>query len=73
VNERASRAIAARISTSLSAEEAEAYLRAPVTDEERAGVLEQLRWFTRRYPTPLARLAYVRRATARWRRTPSGR
>lgn len=73
MNERVARAIAARASTSLSVEEAEAYLRAPVTDEERAGVLEQVRWFTRRYPTPLARLAYVRRATVRWRPTPDGR
>jgi hypothetical protein len=68
VNERSARAIAERTSTSLPPAEADAYLREPVTDEERAGVLEQVRWFTRRYPTPLERLAYITRASARWRR-----
>lgn len=55
---------------SLTPEEARAYLDTPVTEEERAAVLDQVRWFTRRYPTPLERLAYVRRAWRRWARRP---
>ncbi len=42
---------------------------APPAAEEREEVLALRRWFCRRYPTPLERLAYVRRAVARWRRT----
>ena len=45
------------------------YLDAPVTDAERDELLALVRWFRRRYPTPLERLAYVRRAYARWQRT----
>jgi hypothetical protein len=48
-------------------EEAHAYLSRSVTAEERAEFLALVRWFRRRYPTPAARLAYVRRAHARWR------
>jgi hypothetical protein len=50
----------------LTAEEVHAWLSAPISDEERTGVLELVRWFTKRYPTPLERLAYVRKAYARW-------
>jgi hypothetical protein len=53
----------------LGPEEARAYLDAPITQAERDGVLALVRWFRRRYPTPAERLAYVRRAYARWRRT----
>jgi len=49
--------------------EARAYLEAPVTDAEREEVLALVRWFRRRYPTPLQRLQYVRRAYFRWQRT----
>jgi hypothetical protein len=49
--------------------EARAYLEAPITPAERDEVLALVRWFQRRYPTPAERLAYVRRAYARWRRT----
>jgi hypothetical protein len=35
---------------------------------ERDEVVSLLRWFTRRYPSPEARLAYVKRAYARWTR-----
>ena len=52
----------------LSQAEARAYLDAPLTEAEREGVLELARWFRRRYPTPVERLAYVRRAFERWRR-----
>jgi hypothetical protein len=48
---------------------AQAYLEAPITTEERVGVVALVRWFSRRYPAPIDRLAYVRRAYARWRRT----
>lgn len=40
----------------------------PLTDEEREQILSLSRWFCRRYPTPLERLAYVRQAYRRWRR-----
>jgi hypothetical protein len=40
-----------------------------MTDAERDEVLALAAWFQRRYPTPLKRLAYLRRAYARWRRT----
>lgn len=53
----------------LNAEEARRYLDAPITDAERDGILELARWFRRRYAAPAARLAYVRRAFARWHRT----
>ena len=50
----------------LSLEDFEAIVRAPMSDDERTGILENVTWFTTRYPTPAARLAYVRRAYARW-------
>lgn len=49
--------------------EARAYLAAPITDAEREDVLALVRWFRRRYPSPLERLRYVRRAYARWQAT----
>ncbi len=60
-------ALAAEVNRVLTADEARRYLEAPVTAEEREAVLELVRWFRRRYPTPAERLAYVRRAYARWR------
>ena len=53
----------------LTAEEARRYLDAPITEAERTAARELITWFTRRYPTPAARLAYARRAYARWTRT----
>ena len=50
----------------LSREEVEAALRIPISDSEREGILELVAWFRRRYPTPLDRLRYVRRAYRRW-------
>ncbi len=38
----------------------------PISDEEREEILSLVRWFRRRYPTPLERLTYVRQATRRW-------
>ena len=48
----------------LSAEEFAAYVEAPMTDEERDGILSLVDWFSRRYPTPLDRLVAGRRAWA---------
>ena len=60
--------LAAEVNRELTAEEARAYLDQPITQTERDAVLGLVRWFTRRYPTPAERLAYVRRAHARWSR-----
>lgn len=54
----------------VSAQEARDYLESPVSEREREDVLALVRWFRRRYATPAERLAYVRRAYARWRPTP---
>ena len=60
------RAIADR---QLTPEEFDAYVHAPMSDEERDEILASVAWFTRRYPTAGERLAASRRAYARW--TPS--
>jgi hypothetical protein len=52
----------------LSLQEWRARLEAPVTPEERENTRSLIRWFKRRYPTAGARLAYARRAYARWTR-----
>ena len=52
----------------LDEREVRAWLEQPISDAERDEVLAIVRWFRRRYPTPAARLAYVRRAYARWSR-----
>lgn len=57
------------VNRTLEPVEASAYLAAPVTDAEREDVLTLVRWFRRRYPAPLDRLRFVRRAHARWRAT----
>ena len=56
---------------SLEPAEARAYLEAPITDAERDEVRALVQWFRHRYPTPVERLAYVRRAYARWSRYPT--
>jgi hypothetical protein len=56
----------------LTAEEFRAYIDAPMTPEEREGILELVHWFERRYPTPLERLTYARQAYARWKRARDG-
>jgi hypothetical protein len=53
----------------LSPAEARAYLDAPLTDAEREDVRALVAWFCRRYQAPIDRLAYARRAYARWQRT----
>jgi len=52
----------------LTAAEVDAYLARPMTEDEVHDVLDQVRWFTRRYPTGAERLAYARRAYRRWTR-----
>ncbi len=49
----------------LSPEEWTAYLAAPMSDEEREEIESLFDWFTRRYPTPLERLRYIRRVMKR--------
>jgi hypothetical protein len=58
----------------LSAEELDAYVNAPWSEEEREDTQALIRWFQRRYPTPLARLRAARVAyrRARARMPPSG-
>jgi hypothetical protein len=51
----------------LSAEEFARAAAVPISHDEQEETLALVRWFTRRYPTPADRLAYVRVATARWR------
>ena len=53
----------------LTADEVRAWLSEPIGEDERAEVLSLVRWFRRRYANPADRLAYVRRAYARWQRT----
>jgi hypothetical protein len=53
----------------LSAEEVRTYLATPISAREREDVLSLVRWFRLRYPEPRDRLAYIRRAYARWQRT----
>ena len=50
----------------LSGEELREWLDPPIGEDERAEVRALIHWFRRRYPTPADRLAYVRRAYARW-------
>lgn len=51
----------------LTPEELEAYVNAPLSDAERTEQDDLIAWFNRRYPTPLDRLRYARRAYRRWR------
>lgn len=53
----------------LTRDEWEAFQRIATTDEELSETRALIEWFTRRYPTPAERLAYARRAYARWARS----
>jgi hypothetical protein len=53
----------------LTPEEFDAWVRAPLSEEERENTASLIRWFLRRYPTPADRLRYAREAYARWRRS----
>jgi hypothetical protein len=59
-------ALAALQERELPDEEARRYLDAPMEPAEREAILDLVRWFRSRYPTPADRLAYVRRAYRRW-------
>jgi hypothetical protein len=50
----------------LDPDEWRASLAVPIGAEEMEENRELVRWFRRRYPTSLERLAYVRRAYRRW-------
>ena len=60
---RAARRFAERV---LAADAFDAYVNAPVSEDEREEAVRLIRWFSKRYRTPAQRLAYVRRAYARW-------
>lgn len=60
-DDEAIRAVRTLAERSLSPEDFDAYVRAPMSDEERASIIELYEWFTRRYPTPMQRLAASRR------------
>ena len=50
----------------LTVVEFNAYVDAPMSDQEREGILESVEWFTRRYPTPGERLSAARKAYSQW-------
>lgn len=52
----------------LPLEEWRAQLAVPLSPEEIESTRELVHWFCQRYPTPASRLAYVRKAYARWSR-----
>jgi hypothetical protein len=60
--------IAALAEAPLSPEEFDRRLALPLGEQEATDLAELLRWFTHRYPTPKARLAYARRKFAEWTR-----
>lgn len=65
-------ALLAAIDRPVSADEIRRALQRPIDSEERDETLALVRWFTSRYPTPEARLAYLRQAYARWTRARNG-
>lgn len=64
-------AIAREVNRPVTAAAVRRALEEPISADEREEILSLVRWFTRRYPTPVERLAYVRQAYARWQRTAS--
>ncbi len=52
----------------LTDEEWRAQSEIPLSPEEIEHTLSLVRWFRTRYPDPMSRLAYARRAYARWTR-----
>ena len=56
----------------LTPEEFEAMVSVPLSRWELENALQLIDWFNRRYPTPLERLAYARRAIRRWRKSMPG-
>lgn len=66
---RALRRVRALAERPLTADEVREGLRARMVDSEIGEARALLRWFRTRYPDPAARLAYARRAYARWAAT----
>jgi hypothetical protein len=62
------RAVAELSERRLTAEEWDAYVNAPWTEDDLRETRELIAWFNRRYPTPQARLAYARKHTLAQRR-----
>ena len=62
------RAVRMEAERTLSPEEFERYVSAPLGEDEREHTLELIAWFTHRYPTPLERLRAARRAMQRARK-----
>lgn len=54
---------------SLSVEEFRAWADSPIGPEEMADMVDLIRWFVRRYPTPAARLRSARRRQLQLART----
>ena len=57
------------IDRAVTLEELRDVLERPISTGDRDEVVSLVRWFTTRYPSPQARLAYVRQAYVRWTRT----
>ena len=60
-------AVARELDRPVTAEELRRELERPIGEAEREETMALVRWFTGRYPSAQARLAYVRRAYTRWR------
>jgi hypothetical protein len=61
-------AVTRAIDRVVTLEELHDVLERPISTADRDEVVSLFRWFTTRYPSPEARLAYVRQAYARWTR-----
>jgi hypothetical protein len=70
LSDAAAKRIAALVERRVTVSELRDALDRPISEREREDVLDLVRWFCQRYPTPLERLAYVRRAYRRWQRRP---
>ena len=68
ISESARARLAELANRELTDEEWQAQAAIPLSPEEIEHTRALVRWFRRRYPTAADRLAYVRRAYARWRR-----
>jgi hypothetical protein len=61
-------AVAQAIDRRITVDEIHRELARSIDEAEREEVVSLVGWFTGRYPSAQARLAYVRRAYLRWRR-----
>jgi hypothetical protein len=69
ISEAARARLAKLANRELTDEEWRAQAAIPLTPDEIEHTVALVRWFRRRYPTAADRLAYVRRAYARWQRS----